>query len=188
MATFKYYLLPADQCANAIHIHNSYKKVAILKRDKLLTKYKAHGITYKGNVVSLYWTTPPDYVIQGFTDTKWNHEEKFWIQTPKKNTLIGKRAHSEIFKVCELNLNLESSLEKALGIYGYIFGWYQGQKCFLSTQAIPLDDGRVIIRFPVYEPDIDFFDRNQMDEPVLPSFAVEISIDEADELVGDPLE
>ena len=77
------------------------------------------------------------------------------------------------------------SLERALGVHGSVFGYYHGSRVFLNAVARPLKDGRVVLSLPVR--DRQDSERSSGSDPVAPSFAVQITQEEAERLVGEPI-
>jgi hypothetical protein len=185
MATLKFYLLPADQCAQALTLHSVAKEDALLAKRALLAEYGADAILRSGaQVEALAWRERP-IALMGFTVPKWDSRQNVWLQKPKKNTLRGKAAAQEMDEVGELLEIWQWSLERALGIYGSVFGRYRGSQVFLNATARPLDDGRVVLSLPVRD-HVDA-ERNSGSDPVAPPFAVEISQVEAERFVGEPI-
>lgn len=184
MATLKYYLLPAEQCAKALELHNLAKADALAAKRELLAKYNADAILRSGeHVEALAWRDMP-IAITGFTVPKKDSRQGVWLQKPKKNTLRGKQAALEMDEVGELLEIWQWSLERALGVYGSVCGHYHGSRVFLNAVARPLDDGQVVVSLPVRDP----LDSGNSDgDPVAPSFAIEISQTDAERLVGEPM-
>lgn len=183
--SFRFYLLPADECAQAIELHDLAKADALSAKRELLAKYEADAILRSGeNVDALAWRDKP-IAMTGFTVPRWDIKLNVWLQRPKKNTLRGKQAAEEMAEVGELLEIWQWSLERALGVHGSVFGSHHGSRMFLKAVARPLDDGRVVLTLPVQYPGGA---RGSSDAaPVPPSFAVEISQAEAEQLVGEPI-
>lgn len=185
MATLKFYLLPADQCANALRLHVLAKEDALAAKRELLSKYGADAILRSGaHVEALAWRDKP-IALTGFTVPRFDPKQGVWFQKPKKNTLRGKQAAQEMNEVGELLEIWQWSLERALGVHGSVFGYYHGSRVFLNAVARPLNDGRVVLSLPVrdrHDPE-----RNSGSDPVAPPFAVQISQEEAEQLVGEPI-
>lgn len=185
MATLKFYLLPADQCAKALELHALAKEDALTAKRELLAKYGADAILRSGaHIEALAWRDRP-IAMTGFTVPKWDSRQGVWLQKPKKNTLRGKQAALEMDEVGESLEIWQWSLERALGVHGSVFGYYRGSRVFLNVIARPLDDGRVVLSLPVRD-HLDS-ERNSGSVPVAPPFAVEISQAEAERLVGEQL-
>lgn len=185
MASLKYYLLPADKCAKALELYALAKEDALSAKRELLSKYGADAILRSGaHVEALAWCDKPN-AMTGFTVPRFDSRQGVWLQKPKKNTLRGKQAAQEMDDVGELLEIWQWSLEHALGVYGSMFGYYRGSRVFLNAVARPLDDGRVVLRLPVrdrHDPE-----RNSGNDPVAPPYAAEISREEAERLVGEPI-
>jgi len=185
MASLKFYLLPADQCAKALELHALAKEDALSAKRKLLSKYGADAILRSGaHVEALAWRDKP-IAMTGFTVPKFDSRLGVWLQKPKKNTLRGKQAAQEMDEVGELLEIWQWSLERALGVHGSVFGYYHGSRVFLNSVARPLEDGRVVLSIPVR--DERDTKRNTGTDPVVPPFADEISQAEAECLVGEPI-
>lgn len=185
MATLKLYLLPADQCANALQLHALAKEDALAAKRELLAKYGADAILRSGaHVEALAWRDKP-IAMTGFTVPRFDHKQGVWLQKPKKNTLRGKQAALEMDEVGELLEIWQWSLERALGVHGSVFGYYCGSRVFLNAVARPLNDGRVVLSLPVR--DRQDSERSSGSDPVAPSFAVQITQEEAERLVGEPI-
>ena len=123
--------------------------------------------------------------MTGFTVPRFDHTQGVWLQKPKKNTLRGKQAALEMDEVGELLDIWQWSLERALGVHGSVFGYYHGSRVFLNAVARPLKDGRVVLSLPVR--DRQDSERSSGSDPVAPSFAVQITQEEAERLVGEPI-
>lgn len=185
MAALKFYLLPADQCANALELYAIAKEDALTAWRDLLSKYAADAILQSGaHIEALAWKQEP-VALTGFTIPRKDASQGVWLQKPKKNTLRGKQAAQEMDEVGELLEIWQWALERALGVHGSVFGYYRGSRVFLNSIARPLEDGRVVLTLPV---------RNHLDgisihgeDPVAPSFAIEITHAEAERLVGEPI-
>jgi hypothetical protein len=185
MATLKFYLLAADQCAKALELHELAKEDALSAKRELLVKYGNDAILRSGaNIEALTWRNKP-VALEGFSAPKWDSRQGVWLQKPKKNTLRGKAAALEMNEVGELLEIWQWSLERALGVHGSVCGYYRGSHVFLNALARPLGDGRVVLSLPVR--DNQDWKRTFGGDPVAPSFAVEISQDEAERLVGNPI-
>lgn len=185
MATLKFYLLPADQCAKALELHALAKEDALAAKRELLAKYSADAILRSGaNIEALAWRQQP-IAMSGFTVPRWDSRQGVWLQKPKKNTLRGKQAALEMNEVGELLEIWQWSLERALGVYGSVFGYYHGNRAFLNAVARPLEDGRVVLSLPVRDQRDP--GRSSGEDPVPPGFAVEITQAEAERLVGEPV-
>lgn len=185
MASFKFHLLPADQCVKALELHAIAKEDALAAKRELLSKYGADAILRSGaHVEALAWRDKP-IAMTGFTAPRFDHKQGVWLQKPKKNTLRGKQAAQEMDEVGELLEIWQWSLERALGVYGSVFGYYHGSRVFLNAVARPLEDGRVVLSVPVR----DKHDPGQPSgsDPVAPPFAAEISQTEAERLIGEPI-
>lgn len=185
MASLKFYLLPADQCAQALELREIAKADALTAKRELLAKYSADAILRSGShVEALAWRNKP-IAMTGFTIPRMDPCQGVWLQKPKRNTLRGKKVALEMAEVGELLEIWQWSLERALGVHGSVFGRFQGSSCFLNATARPLDDGRVVLSLPVR----DHLDpeRNSGCDPVAPPFAFEISKKEAEILVGEPI-
>lgn len=186
MATFKYYLLPAKQCVEAIKARKLEERKANTAKRDLLNKYMADGIMHSGaDPFALVWGNKP-LSLSGFTVPELDVYERYWIQKPKKNTLRGKEAWREMKEVCELLERMEYSLERALGVYGHVFGFHSGARCFLESAAWPLNDGRVVLKLPVQDMR-DAINCYSEENPVAPSFSIEIDEYEALEILEQPL-
>lgn len=185
MATLKFYLLPADQCAKALELHALAKEDALTAKRELLAKYGADAILRSGaHVEAFAWRDKP-ISMTGFTVPKWDSRQGVWLQKPKKNTLRGKQAALEMDEVGELLEIWQWSIERAVGVHGSVFGYYRGNRVFLNVTARPLDDGRVVLSLPVR--DRQDSERNSGRDPEAPPFAVEVSQAEAERLVGEPI-
>lgn len=185
MASMKFYLLPASECAKALELHNLAKEDALAAKRELLAKYGADAILRSGaHVEALAWRDKP-IAMTGFTVPRFDHHQQVWLQKPKKNTLRGKQAAQEMDEVGDLLEIWQWSLERALGVHGSVFGYYHGSRVFLNAVARPLDDGRVVLSLPVR--DRQDADRSSGSEPVAPPFAIQITRDEAEQLVGEPI-
>lgn len=185
MATLKFYLLPADQCAKALELHALAKEDALAAKRELLAKYGADAILRSGaHVEALAWRDKP-IAMTGFTVPKWDSRQGVWLQKPKKNTLRGKQAALEMTEVGELLEIWQWSLERALCVHGSVFGYYHGSRVFLNAIARPLDDGRVVLSMPVR--DCQDPERGSGSDPVAPPFAVQITQEDAERLVGEPI-
>ncbi|MDF1482052.1 hypothetical protein [Extensimonas sp. H3M7-6] len=183
MAAIKFYLLPVEECASALAMHEIAREDALSAKRDLLSKYGADAILRAGpHVEAIAWKEMPDE-LAGFTIPRWSSEHAAWIQKPKKNTLRGKQAAREMDEVGELLEIWQWSLERALGVYGYIFGRYRARLAFLYAVANPLEDGRVVLSFPVRD-HLDDWREKTADDPKLPSFATEITQEEAEKLIG----
>ncbi len=185
MAAFKFYVLPRDECANALKLHALAKEDALTAKRELLTRYGADAILRSGaSVEALAWRDRP-VAMTGFTVPKWDSRQEVWLQKPKKNTVRGKQAAQEMNEVGELLEIWQWSLERALGVHGSVFGCYHGNRVFLNAVARPLNDGRVVLSLPVR----DHMDaeRNSGCDPAAPPSAVEIAQAEAELLVGEPI-
>ncbi len=184
MASLKFYLLPADQCAKALELHALAKEDALSAKRELLSKYGADAILRSGaHVEALAWRDKP-IAMTGFTVPKFDSRQGVWLQKPKKNTLRGKQAAQEMDEVGELLEIWQWSLERALGVHGSVFGYYHGSRVFLNAVARPLEDGRVVLSMPMR--DKQDSERSSGADPVAPPFAVEISEVEAERMVGEP--
>ena len=185
MAILKFYILPAEQCAKALELHALAKEDALSAKRELLSKYSADAILRSGaNVEALAWRNKP-IAMTGFTVPKFDSRQGVWLQKPKKNTLRGKQAAQEMDEVGELLEIWQWSLERALGVHGSVFGYYRGRRVFLNSVARPLADGRVVLSIPVR--DKQDAERSSGTDPVIPPLAVEISQEEAERLVGEPI-
>ncbi len=186
MASMKFYLLPASECAKALELHNLAKEDALAAKRELLAKYGADAILRSGaHVEALAWRDKP-IAMTGFTVPRFDHHQQVWLQKPKKNTLRGKQAAHEMAEVGELLEIWQWSLERALGVHGSVFGYYHGSRVFLNAVARPLADGRVVLSLPVRD-HRDGERGNSGTDPVAPPFAVEITQAEAEQLVGEPI-
>lgn len=185
MASLKFYILPADQCAKALELHAVAKDDALSAKRALLAKYSADAILRSGShVEALAWRDKP-IALTGFTVPRFDPKQGVWLQKPKKNTLRGKQAAQEMDEVGELLEIWQWSLERALGVHGSVFGYYHGSRVFLNSVARPLEDGRVVLSIPVRDKQDAV--RSSGADPVVPSFAVEISKADAERLVGEPI-
>jgi hypothetical protein len=185
MASLRFYLLPADQCAKALELHALAKEDALSAKRELLSKYGADAILRSGaHVEALAWRDKP-IAMTGFTVPKFDSRQGVWLQKPKKNTLRGKQAAQEMDEVGELLEIWQWSLERALGVHGSVFGYYHGSRVFLNAVARPLEDGRVVLSMPMR--DKQDSERSSGADPVAPPFAVEISEVEAERMVGEPI-
>ena len=185
MATFLFYLLPADQCAKAMGLYELAKEDALTAKRELLAKYGADAILRSGaRVEALAWRDKP-IAMTGFTVPQFDQKQGVWLQKPKKNTLRGKQAALDMGEVGELLEIWQWSLERALGVHGSVFGYYHGRRVFLNTIARSLNDGRVVLSLPVR--DRQDSERSSGGDPVAPSFAVQITQEEAERLVGEPI-
>lgn len=185
MASLRFYLLPAEQCAKALELHALAKEDALAAKRGLLAKYGADAILRSGaHVEALAWRNQP-IAMTGFTVPKLHPRQGVWLQKPKKNTLRGKQAALEMDEVGELLEIWQWSLEKALGVHGNVFGYFHGSKVFLNATARPLDDGRVVLSLPVR--DKQDGERSSGTDPVAPPFAIEITRVEAEQFVGEPI-
>ncbi len=185
MSTLNFYLLPAEHCANAMKLYALAKEDALTAKRALLAKYDADAILRSGaHVEALAWRDKP-IAMTGFTVPRFDHKQGVWLQKPKKNTLRGKQAAQEMDEVGDLLEIWQWSLERALGVHGSVFGYYHGSRVFLNAVARPLDDGRVVLSLPVR--DRQDADRSSGSEPVAPPFAIQITRDEAEQLVGEPI-
>lgn len=186
MASLKFYLLPADDCAKALELYALAKEDALSAKRALLSKYGAEGIIRAGaSVEAFVWRDKP-IAMHGFTVPKFDHKHGVWFQKPKKNTLRGKQAAQEMDDVGKLLEIWQWSLERALGVHGSVFGYYHGSRVFLNSVAHPLEDGRVVLGIPVR--DQQDAERSSGADPVVPPFAVEISKADAERLVGEPID
>ncbi|KLR57305.1 hypothetical protein [Diaphorobacter sp. J5-51] len=187
MAHIQHYLLPAQQCAFALGLHQIAKDDALRAKTDLLREYgNADAILRSGpRVQALAWSERP-LAMSGFTVPKWDSTLRAWLQSPKKNTHRGKRAAQEMAEVGELMEMWQWALERALGVHGTIFGRHKGNLVFLDTVARPLADGRVVVHLPVRDKFDPPHDGHQ--DPQAPSGAVPITAEEAQALVGEPLE
>lgn len=185
MATFNFFLLPADQCATAIDLYKLAQADALSATQSLLEKYGADAIMRAGSHVdALAWRDRP-IAMTGFTIPRFDAKQGVWVQKPKQNTIRGKKAAAEMKDAGEMLEIWQWALEKALGVYGSVLGYCRGTRVFMNSVAHPLDDGRVVLSIPV---------RGSRDtgmssvaDPVAPYFAVEISKAEAEQLVGKPI-
>lgn len=185
MATLKFFLLPVDQCANALQLHALAKEDALAAKRELLARYGADAILRSGaHVEALAWRDKP-IAMTGFTVPRFDHKQGVWLQKPKKNTLRGKQAAQEMDEVGELLEIWQWSLERSLGVHGSVFGYYHGSRVFLNAVARPLDDGRVVLSLPVR--DRQDSERSSGSDPVAPPFAAQITQQEAEHLVGEPI-
>lgn len=185
MASLKFYILPADQCAKALELHAVAKDDALSAKRALLEKYSADAILRSGaHVEALAWRDKP-VALTGFTVPRFDPKQGVWLQKPKKNTLRGKQAAQEMDEVGELLEIWQWSLEQALGVHGSVFGYYHGSRVFLNSVARPLEDGRVVLSIPVRDERDP--KRNTETDPVVPPFADEISQAEAECLAGEPI-
>ena len=185
MASLKFYLLPADQCAKALELQALAKEDALSAKRELLSKYGADAILRSGaHVEALAWRDKP-IAMTGFTVPKFDSRQGVWLQKAKKNTLRGKQAAQEMDEVGELLEIWQWSLERALGVHGSVFGYYHGSRVFLNAVARPLEDGRVVLSMPMR--DKQDSERSSGADPVAPPFAVEISEVEAERMVGEPI-
>lgn len=183
MTTFKFYLLPADECAKALELHALAKEDALSAKRELLSKYGAEAILRSGaHVEALAWREKP-MAMTGFTVPRFDQKQGVWLQKPKKNTLRGKQAAHDMDEVGELLEIWQWSLERALGVHGSVFGHFHGSRVFLNSIARPLADGRVVVSLPVRDDPA----RSSEADPVAPPYAVEISRAEAERLVGEPI-
>ena len=186
MATLKFYLLPAVQCAKALELHALAKEDALAAKRELLAKYSADAILRSGaHVEALAWRDKP-IAMTGFTVPRFDANQGVWLQKPKKNTLRGKRAAQEMDETGELLEIWQWSLERALGVHGSVFGYYRSSRIFLNAIARLLEDGRVVLSLPVRD-HRDGERGNSGNDPVAPPFAVEITQAEAEQLVGEPI-
>ena len=186
MASLKFYIIPADQCAKALELHTVAKEDALAAKLALLEKYSADAILRSGaHVEALAWRDKP-IALTGFTVPRFDPKQGVWLQKPKKNTLRGKQAAHEMDEVGELLEIWQWSLERALGVHGSVFGYYHGSRVFLNAVARPLADGRVVLSLPVRD-HRDGERGNSGTDPVAPPFAVEITQAEAEQLVGEPI-
>jgi hypothetical protein len=178
MATFKFYVLPAEQCVKALELYALATHDALSAKRELLAKYGADGLVRSGaHVEALAWRDNP-IAMTGFTVPRWDAKQCVWLQTPKKNTLRGKQAALEMSEVGELLEIWQWSLERALGVHGSVFGYYRGGRVFLNATARPLVDGRVLLSLPIR--DRHDGERTVGDDPVAPTCAIEISQEEAE--------
>ena len=185
MAFLKFYILPAEQCANALGLHAVAKDDALSAKRALLEKYNADALLRSGaQVEALAWRGKP-IALTGFTVPRFDPKQGAWLQKPKKNTLRGKQAAQEMNEVGELLEIWQWSLERALGVHGSVFGYYHGSRVFLNSVARPLEDGRVVLSIPVR--DNRDPKRTFGNDPVVPPFAVEVSHAEAERLVGESI-
>lgn len=123
------------------------KEDALAAKRELLAKYGADAILRSGaHVEALAWRDKP-IAMTGFTVPRFEHKQGVWLQKPKNNTLRGKQAALDMEEVGELLEIWQWSLERALGVYGSVFGYYRGSRVFLNSVARPLDDGRVVLSF-----------------------------------------
>jgi hypothetical protein len=151
----------------------------------LLSKYGADALLRAGaRVEALAWRDEP-VAMTCFTLPKFDPRYGVWVQKPKKNTLRGKQAAIEMNEVGELLEIWQWSLERALGVHGSMLGYYRGNRVFFNAIARPLEDGRVVLSIPVREKRDG--ERSFVTDPVVPSFAVEITQSEAERLVGEPI-
>ncbi len=187
MAHIQHYLLPAQQCAFALGLYQIAKDDALRAKSDLLCEYGgADAILRSGpHVQALAWNNRP-LALSGFTIPKWDPILRAWLQSPKGNTIRGKRAAQEMAEVGELMEMWQWALERALGVHGTVFGWYNGQRVFLDTVASPLADGRVVVHLPVRDPFDPPHDGHEV--PQAPSGAVPITADEARALVGEAMD
>lgn len=96
MASLKFYILPADQCAKALELHAVAKDDALSAKRALLEKYSADAILRSGaHVEALAWRDKP-VALTGFTVPRFDPKQGVWLQKPKKNTLRGKQAAQEM--------------------------------------------------------------------------------------------
>lgn len=185
MATLNFYLLPADPCANALQLYALAKEDALTAKRELLAKYGAEAILRSGaHVEAFAWRDKP-IAMTGFTVPRFDPKQGVWLQKPKQNTLRGKQAIQEMGEVGELLEVWQWSLERALGVHGSVFGYYHGSRVFLNAVARPLNDGRVVLSLPVR--DRQDSERSSGSDPVAPPFAVQITQEEAERLVGEPI-
>ncbi len=185
MASLKFYLLPANQCAKALALHALAKEDALAAKRALLAKYNADALLRSGaHVEALAWRKEP-IAMTGFTVPKLDPRQGVWLQKPKKNTLRGKQAVLEMDEVGELLDIWQWSLEKALEVHGSVFGYYNGSRVFLNSIARPLEDGRIVLSLPVR--DKRDGERTSGTDPVAPPFAIEMTQAEAEQLVGEPI-
>lgn len=186
MASFKFFLLPASECAQALELYALAKEDALAAKRELLAKYGADAILRSGaHVEALAWINPP-MALTGFTIPRFDTRDQVWLQKPKKNTLRGKQAAQEMECVGELLEIWQWALERALGVHGHVFGYYRGDRMFMNAIARPLNDGRVVLSLPVRDHQ-DGKRGNSGQDPVAPAFATEISQAEAEQLIGEPI-
>ena len=185
MATFNFYVLPADQCLKALELYRAAEDSALKAKRELLAKFGADAILRAGEKVeALGWLKAPPS-MHGFTLPKFDGKQGLWLQRPLRNTLRGKQAAAEMAYVGLLLETWQWALEEALGVRGYVFGRYHGSLVFLYAAAKPLSDGRVMLRLPVR--DARDPDRGSGVAIQAPAFAIEISQAEAEKLVGEPI-
>ena len=185
MAALTFYLLPADQCAQALALYALAKADALTAKQELMAKYAADAILRSGALIeALAWRDKP-IAMTGFSVPRFDHGLGVWLQKPKKNALRGKQAAQEMDEVGELLEIWQWSLERALGVHGSVFGYYHGSRVFLNAVARPLEDGRVVLSMPMR--DKQDSERSSGADPVAPPFAVEISEVEAERMVGEPI-
>lgn len=187
MAHIQHYLLPAQQCTFALGLYQIAKDDALRAKSDLLREYGgADAILRSGpHVQALAWNNRP-LALAGFTTPKWDSTLRVWLQTPKMNTIRGKRAAQEMAELGELMELWQWALERALGVHGMIFGYFKGNRVFMNTVARPLADGRVVVHLPVR----DKFDptHEEHEDPKAPVGATPITLEEAQALVGDSLD
>lgn len=183
MATFKFYLLPAEHCKDALRLHSIAQEDAQSAKRDLLTKYCADAILLKDDqIVALACRKKPQ-AATGFTKPTYDKQLNVWVFKPKKSTSIGIKALEEMDIVSDLIGNWFGFLERYLGVDGYVFGDYNGNRTFLRSVARPLPDGRVVINLPVCDSERDQSD----DLPTAPSLAIEITRENAEALLGTSL-
>jgi len=154
----KYYILPAEHCADAIAKYEAAKAAAMASEKTILAEYFGAGILRRGSIgIGFAYVDPVD--MSGFCQPQ--KMEGYWISKPKKNTIRGKRVQAQLDEYCGLMEVWQWALEHALGIYSVSF--CRRMQVFNYVVARPLNDGRVVVSWPT-EADI-----------ALPVHAVEIS-------------
>lgn len=183
MATFKFYLLPAEHCKDALRLHLIAQEDAQTAKRDLLTKYRADAILLKDDqIIALACHEKPLHST-GFTAPSYDKTLNVWVFKPKNSASIGKKAIEEMEIASDLLGIWHGFLERYFAVDGYVFGDYNGNKTFLRSVARPLPDGRVVINLPVCDADTDHSD----DLPTPPSFAIEITREKAEALLGTSL-
>lgn len=180
MATFKFYLLPAEHCKDALRLHLIAQEDAQTAKRDLLAKYGADAILLKDEQIVALACHEQPLSSKGFTAPIYDKKLNVWTFKPKNSTSIGKKAIEEMEIASDLLGIWYGFLERYFGVDGYVFGDYNGNRTFLQSVARPLPDGRIVINLPVCDADSDQSD----DLPTPPSFAIEITREAAEALLG----
>lgn len=181
MIRMEYYLIPAEHCGDAVSQFRTANMHAMTAKQTLLKKYGADAVVTGDTVEGLAWTEEPRQ-LPGFTLPRWDDRLKAWVQKPKKSSLLGKRAVAVMAELSKLFEHRMWSLEKALGVYGCVFGFHRGQRCFVYSTAYVTSDECVVVALPCAPGDSLY--TSSMPAPAAPAHGRVISRAEACQLTG----